>query len=139
MLTRFEDFAREYAAMLEALTQEQFDNLKSGVLTQLTEPPTNLADEAGPYLADWSREQYDFSSRKQLIAAVQAVTIASIREYYQSTVLTEDPSRILIQLRGQRWQDQPYASFDGANLIDSVESFHAIMPRQALHHKESNH
>ena len=123
--------------MLEALTQEQFDNLKSGVLTQLTEPPTNLADEAGPYLADWSREQYDFSSRKQLIAAVQAVTIASIREYYQATVLTEDPSRILIQLRGQRWQDQPYASFDGANLIDSVESFHAIMPRQALHHKES--
>ena len=138
MLTRFEDFAQEYATMLEALTQEQFDNLKSGVLTQLIEPPTNLADEAGPYLADWSREQYDFSSRKQLIAAVQAVTIASIREYYQATVLTEDPSRILIQLRGQRWQDQPYASFDGANLIDSVESFHAIMPRQALHHKGSN-
>ena len=35
--------------MLEALTAEQFANLKSGVLTQLTEPPTNLADEADPF------------------------------------------------------------------------------------------
>lgn len=132
MLARFEDFAREYASLLDALTEEQFDNLKSGILTQLTEPPTNLADEAGPYLADWSREQYDFSSRKKLIAAVQAVTLTSIRDYYQNTVLAENPSRIVIQLRGQRWQDQPFASIDGANLIHSIETFHETMPRQAL-------
>ena len=132
MLTRFEDFAREYAAMLDALTEDQFDNLKSGALTQLTEPPTNLADEAGPYLADWSREEYDFSSRDKLVAAVQSATLDSLKEYYRRTVLREDPSRILIQLRGQRWQDQPYASIDGENVIDGVEAFHEMMPRQAL-------
>jgi protease-3 len=132
MLERFEQFSLDYAAMLEALTKDQFENLKSGVLTQLTEPPTNLSDEAGPFLADWIREQYDFSSRQQLIAAVEAVTLTSIREYYQKTVLADDPSRILIQLRGQRWQDQPYAELEGATLIDNVEAFHEGMPRQAL-------
>ena len=132
MLERFEKFALEYTTMLDALTEDQFENLKSGVLTQLTEPPTNLADEAGPYLADWIREQYDFSSRQQLIAAVQDVTLASMRDYYQKTVLADNPSRILIQLRGQRWQDQPYAQIDGATLVENVEKFHETMPRQVL-------
>ena len=78
------------------------------------------------------REQYDFSSRQQLIAAVEAVTLTSIREYYQETVLADNPSRILIQLRGQRWQDEPYAELEGATLIGNVEAFHDGMPRQAL-------
>lgn len=56
MLKRFESFAEEYEVMLEEMTPEQFANLKSGVLTQLTEPPTNLADEAGPFIGDWNRE-----------------------------------------------------------------------------------
>lgn len=124
--------------MLGALTDAQFDNLKSGALTQLTEPPTNLSDEAGPYLADWSREQYEFSSREQLVTAVQSVSLASLKDYYQRTVLREDPSRILIQLRGKRWQDQPYASIEGAKLIDSVEAFHEMMPRQALNTEHDN-
>jgi protease-3 len=132
MLERFEKFALEYATMLDDLTEDQFENLKSGVLTQLTEPPTNLSDEAGPYLTDWNREQYSFSSREQLIAAVQDVTLVSMRDYYQRTVLADNPSRILIQLRGQRWQDQPYAQIDGATLIENVETFHETMPRQVL-------
>jgi protease-3 len=138
MLARFEDFAKEYAEMLDALTQAQFDNLKSGALTQLIEPPTNLSDEAGPYLADWSRERYDFSSREKLIAAVQSVSLTSVKDYYQRTVLREDPSRILIQLRGKRWQDQPFASIEGEKLIDSVEAFHETMPRQALSAERNN-
>ncbi|MEK9656685.1 MAG: insulinase family protein, partial [Halieaceae bacterium] len=132
MLERFEKFALEYATMLDDLTDDQFENLKSGVLTQLTEPPTNLSDEAGPYLTDWNREQYSFSSREQLIVAVQDVTLVSMRDYYQKTVLADNPSRILIQLRGQRWQDQPYAQIDGATLIENVEIFHETMPRQVL-------
>ena len=75
MLARFEAFAEEYAVMLDELTPEQFANLKSGVLTQLTEPPTNLSDEAGPFIGDWNRERYDFSSRSEMIAAVEAVSL----------------------------------------------------------------
>ena len=74
MLARFEAFTEEYAVMLDELTPEQFANLKSGVLTQLTEPPTNLSDEAGPFISDWSRERYDVGSRAALISAVEAVS-----------------------------------------------------------------
>ena len=132
MLARFEAFAEEYADMLDELTPEQFANLKSGVLTQLTEPPTNLSDEAGPFIGDWNRERYDFSSRMKMIAAVEAVSLAAIRDYYRETVLSEAPSRILIQMRGERWQAEPFATIEGATLIESVEAFHEQMPVQPL-------
>ncbi len=132
MLARFEAFAREYGETLEALTADQFANLKSGVLTALTEPPTNLADEAGPFLSDWNRERYEVGSRQQMIAAVSAVTIAGLRAYYRETVLAPKPSRILIQLRGERWSDSPFAVIEGATVIDSIEAFHESMPLQPL-------
>ena len=118
--------------MLEALTAEQFANLKSGVLTQLTEPPTDLADEAGPFLGDWNRERYDFGTRAERIAAVEAVSLEDLRGYYRETVLSDSPSRILIQVRGERWQADPFAAIEGATVVTSVEGFHATMPTQPL-------
>ena len=132
MLKRFESFAEEYEVMLEEMTPEQFANLKSGVLTQLTEPPTNLADEAGPFIGDWNRENYAFSTRDILIEAVKKVSLQSVRDYYRDTVLSEAPSRILIQMRGERWQAEPFAAIEGAVVLESVEAFHRDMPVQPL-------
>lgn len=132
MLTRLDAFAVEYDAMLAEVTDEQFDNLKSGVLTQLTEPPKNLADEAGPYLADWDRANYAFDTRARLIAAVEAVTLEDIQDHYRETVLSQSSGRILLQLRGQRWLEAPFATLENATVIDSVEQFHAAMPLQLL-------
>ena len=132
MLKRFESFAEEYKVMLEEMTPEQFANLKSGVLTQLTEPPTNLADEAGPFIGDWNRENYAFSTRDILIEAVKKVSLQSVRDYYRDTVLSEAPSRILIQMRGERWQAEPFAAIEGAVVLESVEAFHRDMPVQPL-------
>ena len=132
MLERFEAFAGEYALMLDELTEEQFANLKSGVLTQLTEPPTNLSDEAGPFIGDWNRERYDFASRADMIEAVEAVSLDAMRDYYRATVLSSEPSRILIQMRGERWQAEPFAMIEGATVIESIEAFHEQMPLQPL-------
>ena len=132
MLARFEAFAEEYAVMLEEMTPEQFANLKSGVLTQLTEPPTNLGDEAGPFIGDWNRENYAFSTRANLIEAVKKVSLQAMQDYYRETVLSEAPSRILIQMRGERWQAEPFAAIEGATVLDSFEAFHQDMPVQPL-------
>jgi protease-3 len=132
MLARFEAFTEEYGETLEALSADHFANLKSGVLTALTEPPTNLADEAGPFISDWNRERYEFGSRQRMIAAVEAVTIDGVRAHYRDTVLGSKPSRILIQLRGERWSDSPFAMIAGETVIDSIEAFHESMPLQPL-------
>ena len=52
--------------------------------------------------------------------------------HYRETVLSDSPSRILVQLRGQRWEGEPFASIEGALVVDSVEAFHEAMPLQPL-------
>jgi len=130
MLERFEAFRHEYQANLAELTAEDFERIKAGVLTNLTEPPKNLAEEARPFIADWIKERYDFDSRAKLIAAVEAVTIEDIRRYYDATVMAEEPSKVLVQLRGRAFADQPFAEIEGATVVADVASFHKVMAKQ---------
>ena len=74
MLDRFNAYTLEYRNELANLSEDSFEKFKAGVLTSLTEPPKNLSAEAGPFASDWAIENYDFDSRDELIAAVEAAT-----------------------------------------------------------------
>jgi protease-3 len=130
MLERFNRYRIEFAADLEALGQTEFDSIKAGVLTDLTQPPKNLAEEAGPFLMDWNRERYNFDTRAQLIAAVEQVTLDAVRDYYAATVMVEAPSRVLIQLKGTAFASEPFAEIEGAQIVEDVSLFHQDMPIQ---------
>ena len=130
MLARFDAYREEFAGDLTALEPAKFEEIKAGVLTTLREPPKNLAEEASPYLSDWSRERYSFDTEAKLIEAVEAVTLESIQRYYQETVMAAEPSTILVQLRGKRFADDPYAAIEGAEVVSDIETFHARMPMQ---------
>ena len=44
--------------------------------------------------------------------------------------MAESPSRILVQLRGKAFADDPYAMLEGAEVVESVADFHKTMPTQ---------
>ena len=130
MLLRFDDYRIEFATDLEALTNEEFEQIKAGVLTDLMQPPKNLSEEAAPFMSDWDRERYSFDTRERLIAAVEQVTLQQARDYYAATVMSETPSRVLIQLKGNAFADEPYATIENAQVVEDVAAFHLTMPRQ---------
>jgi protease-3 len=130
MLERFDDYRAEFASDLEALEQAEFESIKAGVLTDLTQPPKNLGEEAGPCLIDWNRERYNFDTRTRLIAAVEQVTLDAVRDYYAETVMTEAASRVLVQLKGTAFADEPFAEIEGAQIVEDVSTFHQSMPVQ---------
>ena len=130
MLQRFDDYRIEFVADLEALTNEEFDRIKAGVLTDLMQPPKNLSEEAAPFVTDWNRERYGFDTQERLITAVEQVTLEEARDYYAATVMSETPSRVLIQLKGSAFADEPYATIEDAKVVEDVAAFHLTMPRQ---------
>jgi len=130
MLARFDAYREEFAADMDALSPDEFERIKAGVLTDLTQPPKNLAEEAGPFISDWDRERYDFDTRDRLIAAVREVTLADVQAYYTDTVMAAAPSRLLVQLKGSRFADDPFATIEGAAVAEDVAVFHKTMPRQ---------
>ena len=130
MLARFDAYRTEFAKDFDSLTEEDFERIKAGVLTTLTEPPKNLSEEASPFVSDWTRERYSFDTRARLIKAVQAVSLSEAQAYYRDTMLAEDSGRILIQLKGTKFADAPFAALPDGIVVDDVDAFHQQMPAQ---------
>ena len=131
MLDRFNAYTLEYRDELANLSEDSFEKFKAGVLTSLTEPPKNLSAEAGPFASDWAIENYDFDSRDELIAAVEAATLDDVRAFFDATVFSEDRSRLVIQLRGKRFAEESFATLDGGVVVEDIDQFHRDMAVQA--------
>lgn len=130
MLDRFNAYTLEYRDELANLSEDSFEKFKAGVLTSLTEPPKNLSAEAGPFAADWATENYDFDSRDELTLAVEEATLDDMRGFFAATVFSEERSRLVIQLRGKRFADEPFATLDGSLVVEDVDQFHRDMAVQ---------
>lgn len=117
---RFDDFRVEYKAKLDALTPEQFAAIKQGVLVGLTEAPKNMYDEVSPIFSDWYKENWQYDSKQQMIAEVQKVELADIKQFYNETLANPKASRINVQLRGANYQDKPFAQIKGQTTIKNV-------------------
>ena len=61
---------------------------------------------------------------------MESATLADVQAFYDATVFSEARSRIVIQLKGQRYADQGFGSLDGGVLIEDVDQFHKDMPKQ---------
>ena len=121
MQQRFDDFKLEYAKSLANLDNKTFEQLKNAALVSLTEEPKNLAEESQPPISDWFKENMAFDSKAKLTAAVRAVTLQDIKDYYQQTVLNPDAARLNVQLRGEKFQSQPFADLKGQTKLESVK------------------
>ena len=130
MFARLQQFTVEYAETLGNLDLEAFNRLKDGVLNEIGQLPQNLAQEAAPFLQDWDRERYEFDSRARLLAAVENTALADIQRFYRESVSSADHSSLLLQLRGTRFADAPFARIAGVEPITDLGEFHRQMTVQ---------
>lgn len=130
MQQRFETFKQEYWQQLKEMSQQQFEQLKSSTLVTLNQPPKNLREEVAPLLGDWNAQRFEFNSKEQLIAAVEALTLEQAQAFYQATLLNPDAARISVQLRGTKYQQQPFADMPNMKAIEDLAEFHSSMPKQ---------
>lgn len=119
MQQRFERFKQEYAASLAALDQASFNQLKHTLLVGLTKPASNLDEEFSPIINDWFQLKTNFDSKAQLIAAVRAAELADVKAFYPK-LIADDSSRIVIQLRGHSFAEQPFADYPQQQLVKDV-------------------
>ncbi|WMS85563.1 insulinase family protein [Pleionea litopenaei] len=125
MQNRFDSFKQEYAKVLDKMTADEFNKLKESVLIELKEAPKNLGEEQAPMLSDWYEEKFDFNTREQLIAEVEKVTLADVKNFYQQTALNPKAARLSIQLRGQKFNEKPFAKLKNEKTVDDLAKFHS--------------
>jgi len=122
MQTRFDEFKRQYAVELDNMSEETFAQLKNATLVSLKEQPKNLDDEMAPLIGDWYRENFEFDSKERLLAEVEKVTLADIKDYYKQTMLNPQAARLNVQLRGSKFADKPFANLPKQTLVSDLEA-----------------
>lgn len=122
MQARFEEFKKQYAVELDNMSEETFAQLKNAALVSLKEQPKNLSDEMSPLIGDWYRENFAFDSKEKLIAEVEKVTLADIKDYYQQTMLNPQAARLNVQLRGSKFADKPFADLPKQTLVTDLQA-----------------
>ena len=130
MQARFDKFKDEYWAQLEAMTEDEFAQLKQSALITLKETPKNMREEVAPILSDLALERYDFDSKEQLIKAVESTTLTDAKAFYKDTLMNPDAARISVQLRGAKFSDEPYADLPNQTIVKDLASFHRTMETQ---------
>ena len=131
MVARFDGFIEESNEAVQKMSQEDFDQWRVSVLTNVAKPPANLAEEASPFFNDYDYVNLDFDSRERLIEALETVTLADFQAHFPAVLSGEASGRLVVQLRGKRFDDEPFAQIDGAKEISDVDVFHRTMRLQA--------
>ncbi|MCB1706837.1 MAG: insulinase family protein [Halioglobus sp.] len=72
-----------------ALDEAQFERHKTSLISDILRPDKNLNERAEYYWQSIARKEWDFDNRESLADAVQALTLADWKAYYQQVFLQQ--------------------------------------------------
>jgi secreted Zn-dependent insulinase-like peptidase len=104
--THVNRFIAGYSDTLKNMTEEEFARHKLGLLTLILQAEKTLQEKAERYWTEIDREDYDFSSREKLAAAVDAVTKEDLIATYDQALLSEPQKHLVIRSVGNRHKEQ---------------------------------
>jgi secreted Zn-dependent insulinase-like peptidase len=82
-----DEFLIAYEQKLASMPSDEFERHRQALLTGLKEKPKSLSEQSSRFWGSIDVRDYDFSRRKSLIAAVEALSQEDMRAMYQSVVL----------------------------------------------------
>ncbi len=124
---RFDSFYFRALSQLRAMTPEEFEGVRQGVLASLTKAPDTLDEEFGWLETDLRLGNPAFDGRAKLVRAVEEVVLPEVVRTYETLVLGPGGTRVLIQIQGSRFADMGWAEKSGAVQIPEPEEFHRLM------------
>lgn len=89
-------FMQNYVDSWQDLSDEEFAQQKSGLISRLTESDKNLAQRSQKYWQNLQDENYDFDTNEQIAAAVEQLNKDQMGEFMQDILKRLKGNRIII-------------------------------------------
>ena len=127
---RFESFYFRALKQMRAVTEQEFESVRQGVLASMTKTPDTLNEEFGPLETDLRLGNADFDGRDRLVRALETTTLPEVVRTFETIVLGPGGTRALIQIQGSRFGEFGWARKKNAAEVAQPEEFHRLMGRQ---------
>ena len=118
-----EQFIQAYAGQLAAMSAEDFERQRQGLLSRILERDQKLQDRSDRYWREIDVENTEFDTREQLAAAVAAVTQDDLADFYRSALLGEHRKRLVVRSQGDAHKLTQHSEQNDGSLILNLHSF----------------
>jgi len=121
---RYLNFYQQAEQQLSQLSDDDFNQYKQAMITELQEAPQTLSEEAGRYSRDFGRSNYQFNSRERLINEVNAISKQQLLIFFKEAIIEQTGFSFLSQVQGKQ-EGQPTLDFaqpEGWTKYDSASS-----------------
>jgi secreted Zn-dependent insulinase-like peptidase len=95
-------FVRDYHSKLKGMDPSEFERHKAALLTNILEEETQLQERTNRYWNELDREHYAFDLRERMAAAVRAVTLDGLENFYRDFLLSDARKQISIFAAGNK-------------------------------------
>ena len=106
---RMDKFRADYLAELKAIEPARIEQTKQALMANITQKPTDFYKEASIYAGEFWHAKYDFDGRDRHLNALKMVTKEDLIKMYETLLLNDKNSGILLQIRGTNSKDAPFA------------------------------
>lgn len=113
-------------AVEESLDEAQFERHKVALVSDILRPDKNLGERAEYYWRSIANKRHDFSSRDDLAAAVEALSMEEWVTYFRR-VFIEQPHSLQVVSPG-RWQKLPQVDGKRYDSAEAIKSGHEAYP-----------
>ncbi|MFC0179998.1 pitrilysin [Thorsellia kenyensis] len=118
--TYFDAFYHEAQEKLKALSDNDFEQYKSGLLSQLLEPEQTLSEEASRFLTDFHKMNAEFNRRQELINALKNTNKEELINYYNTLVLEQDRLSLISEVSGTEQKESRFSKDKNTNLFKTA-------------------
>ncbi|MDU0356162.1 insulinase family protein [Paraglaciecola aquimarina] len=130
---RIAQFRAGFIEQLHQMSEQEFVTVKNSVLRKLLEPAKHLHAEVAYLLDDWRLNNVTFDSKDRLVSALNNVKRDDVLGFYKKMQSENAFGRVMIQLRGANFREQPFISIDNAIPVGDVELLHHQQPHSGMH------
>jgi len=127
---RYLAFYPQAEKRLRAMSADEFNQYKQGLINELKQQPQTLGEEAGRLGKDFSRGNAQFDTRHQTIAAISSISQQQLADYFQHTVINMQGLALLSQVSGNDSADPHYAAPKGWTTYPNTSSLQQSFSHQ---------
>jgi protease-3 len=125
---RYQAFFPQAEAKLRAMKPEEFAQIQQAVISQITQAPQTLGEEASKISKDFDRGNMRFDSRDKVVAEIKQLTPQKVADFFHQAVVEPKGIAILSQVSGNQNGKVEYLHPDGWKVWKSVSELQQTLP-----------
>ncbi len=106
---RMDKFRADYLAELKVIDPAKIEATKQALIANIMQKPTDFYKEANVYAGEFWHAKYNFDGRDRHLNALKMVTKEDLIKMYETLLLNDKSSGMLLQIRGTNFKDAPFA------------------------------